>query len=86
MHRFSLRRMSFATAALALVASSMIDISPAQAVVCSEEVCISRCYIAGGKRCLRACDRRIARRVASGVCPWLWSDWRLGWQVPFGVR
>ena len=83
MRRFSPRQFSFATAALALIASGMIDISPAQAVVCSEEVCLSRCYIGGGRRCLRVCDRRIARRIASGICPWYGSNW---WQAPFGVR
>lgn len=86
MHRFSLRRISFATAALALIASSMIDIAPAHAVVCSEEVCMSRCYIAGGKRCLKGCDRRIARRVAAGICPWPWFNWSSGWQAPSGLR
>jgi hypothetical protein len=86
MRRFSPRRFSFAIAALTLIASGMIDISPAQAVVCSEEVCISRCYIGGGRRCLRACDRRIARRIASGICPWPWFNWSLDRQAPFGVR
>jgi hypothetical protein len=86
MRRFSLRRFSFAIAALALIAFGMIDISPAQAVVCSEEICISRCFIGGGRRCLKACDRRIARRVASGICRWYGTDWWLGRQAPLGVR
>ena len=73
-----MRRFSFAIAALVLIASGMIDISPAQAVVCSEDVCISRCFIGGGKRCLKVCDRRIARRIAAGMCPWAWSNWQLG--------
>jgi hypothetical protein len=86
MRCFSPRRFSFAIGALALIASGMIDIGPAQAVVCSEEVCISRCFMGGGRRCLKSCDRRIARRIASGICPWYGNDWWMGRQAPLGVR
>jgi hypothetical protein len=68
-------RLSLVIAALILIASAMIDASPAQAVVCS---CVSRCFTAGGKFCLRGCDRRIARRLTSGLCPWYGDNWSLG--------
>jgi hypothetical protein len=57
-------------AALTLLASVTIDVSPARAVVCSYSTCVSRCFTAGNKFCLRGCDRRIARRMTAGLCPW----------------
>ena len=81
-----MRRFSFATAALTLIVSGIVDVSPARAVVCSEDVCISRCFIGGGKRCIKGCDMRIARRISSGVCPWLWSNWSPERQVALGGR
>ena len=80
-----MRRFSFAVAVLTLIAAGPSYVSPAQAVVCSEDVCISRCYIGGGKRCLKSCDRRIARRISSGICPWHGNDWRTGRQAMLGV-
>jgi hypothetical protein len=68
-------RFSTLIAALALIASTMIGTSPAQAVVCSYDVCVSRCFTAGNKLCLRGCDRRIARRLSSGLCPWHGNSW-----------
>ncbi|HEY6577932.1 MAG TPA: hypothetical protein VIY09_01290 [Rhizomicrobium sp.] len=63
-------RWSMLIAALALLASVTVDVLPAQAVVCSYDRCVSRCFIAGGRFCLRGCDRRIARRLTAGLCPW----------------
>jgi hypothetical protein len=63
-------RLSMLIAALTLIASATIGASPAQAVVCSYDRCVSRCFIAGNKFCLRGCDMRIARRISSGLCPW----------------
>jgi len=71
-------RVSMMIAALTLVAATDVGVSPAKAVVCSEQVCISNCFRAGYKRCLRGCDRRIARRISDGICPWYGSsDWSL---------
>ena len=78
-----MRRFSFVVAALTLIASGMIDVSPAQAVVCSEGTCISNCIRAGGRFCLRSCDRRIARRISSGICPWYGANW---WQASYVAR
>lgn len=72
-------RRSMLIAILALIASTAIGVSTAGAVVCSEQVCISNCYKGGGKYCLRGCDRRIARRISSGMCPWHGDNWPL-WQ------
>jgi hypothetical protein len=75
---FSMLRLSVIVAALTLIVAPDIGISPAKAVVCSEQVCISNCNRAGYKRCLRGCDRRIARRISDGICPWYGSsDWSL---------
>ena len=63
-------RLSLMIAALVLLASTTIGVAPAKAVVCSEEVCMSNCFRGGGRFCLRACDRRIARRISNGICPW----------------
>jgi hypothetical protein len=63
-------RLSTLIAALILLASATIVAAPAQAVVCSYDLCVSRCFTAGHKLCLRGCDRRIARRLSSGLCPW----------------
>jgi len=79
-------RFSTLIAALTLIASVTIGALPAQAVVCSEDICISRCFIGGGKRCLRGCDRRIARRISSGICPWYGNDWFSDRQAALGVR
>lgn len=68
-------RLSTLIAALILLASVTTAASPAQAVVCSYDHCVSRCFTAGGKYCLRGCDRRIARRMTSGLCPWFGNDW-----------
>jgi hypothetical protein len=76
-------RVSLLAAALTttLIASPIIGASTAQAVVCSEEVCISRCFTSGGRRCLRGCDQRIARRMSSGICPWYGPNWFSDWQA-----
>jgi hypothetical protein len=79
-------RRSTLIAALALIASTTIGASTAQAVVCSEDVCISRCFIGGGKHCLRGCDRRIARRISSGICPWHGNNGFSDRQAALGVR
>jgi hypothetical protein len=71
-------RRSMVIAALTLFASVTIDVSPAQAVVCSYDICVSRCFTAGNKFCLRRCDRRIARRQTNGLCPWSGDSWSLG--------
>ena len=71
-------RLSMVIAALTLLVSLMIDASPAQAVVCSYDRCVSRCFTADGRFCLRGCDRRIARRQTSGLCPWPGDNWSLG--------
>ena len=71
-------RLSMVIAALTLFVSLMIEASPAQAVVCSYDRCVSRCFTAGNKFCLRGCDRRIARRIASGLCPWYGANWSPG--------
>ena len=63
-------RISLLIAALTLVGTIAIGVSTAQAVVCSYDVCVSNCHMNGGKHCLRGCDRRIARRMSSGFCPW----------------
>jgi hypothetical protein len=63
-------RLSIIIAALALMIATDVGISPAQAVVCSYDVCVSNCWRGGYKRCLRGCDRRIARRMSDGLCPW----------------
>lgn len=78
-------RLSTLVAALTFLASVTIGASTAQAVVCSEQLCISNCFKGGGKRCLHGCDRRIARRMASGVCPWYGPNWLPGQQTPFGM-
>jgi hypothetical protein len=65
---FSMLRLSMVIAAL--IALATFDASPAQAVVCSYDLCVSRCFTAGGRFCLRGCDRRIARRQTNGLCPW----------------
>ena len=71
-------KLSMVIAALTLFVSLMIDTSPAQAVVCSYDHCVSRCFTAGGRYCLRGCDRRIARRLTAGLCPWYGDNWSLG--------
>jgi hypothetical protein len=63
-------RISILIAALVFVETTSIGVSSAQAVVCSYDLCVSNCNRAGYKRCLRGCDRRIARRLSSGLCPW----------------
>jgi hypothetical protein len=65
-------------AALTLMTSVTIGASTAQAVVCSYDRCVSRCFTAGNKLCLRGCDMRIARRISSGLCPWYGSNSSLG--------
>jgi hypothetical protein len=73
-------RLSIIVAALTLIAATDIGIAPAKAVVCSYDVCVSNCFKAGYKRCLRGCDRRIARRISDGICPWYGSsDWSLNY-------
>jgi hypothetical protein len=57
-------------AALTLIETAAIGVPAAHAVVCSYEVCVPNCYRAGGTRCLSRCDRRIARRISDGICPW----------------
>jgi hypothetical protein len=57
-------------AALTLMETAAIGVSAAQAVVCSYDVCVSNCFRGGYKHCLRGCDRRIARRLSDGLCPW----------------
>jgi hypothetical protein len=59
----------------ALMALATIGASSAQAVVCSYDRCVSRCFTAGHKFCLRGCDIRIARRLSSGLCPWHENSW-----------
>jgi hypothetical protein len=71
-------RRSTLIAALILIASATVGATTAQAVVCSYDVCVSHCFTAGGKFCLRGCDRRIARRQTSGLCPWYGNNWPLG--------
>jgi hypothetical protein len=63
-------RLSTLIAALILIGSVAMVAPPARAVVCSYDLCVSRCFTAGNKFCLRGCDRRIARRLSSGLCPW----------------
>ena len=63
-------RISVFIAALTLLETTVIGISAAHAVVCSYDVCVTNCHRNGGKHCLRGCDRRIARRLSSGLCPW----------------
>jgi hypothetical protein len=73
-------RLSIIVAALLLIVTTDIGISPAKAVVCSQDACASNCFRAGGKKCLRGCDRRIARRISDGICPWYGSsDWSLNY-------
>jgi len=60
-------------AALTLMETATIGVSRAQAVVCSYDVCVSDCFRGGYKKCLRHCDRRIARRISNGLCPWYGS-------------
>ena len=79
-------RRSTLIAAVALMASTTIGVSTAEAVVCSYDLCVSNCFRGGGKTCLRGCDRRIARRISSGLCPWYGSDWFLDRQAALGVR
>jgi hypothetical protein len=71
-------RLSTLIAAMSLIALATFDASPAQAVVCSYDLCVSRCFTAGGRFCLRGCDRRIARRQTNGLCPWSGLGWSLG--------
>jgi hypothetical protein len=59
-----------ALAFMAFMASVIVGASTVQAVVCSYDRCVSRCFTAGHKFCLRGCDMRIARRLSSGICPW----------------
>jgi hypothetical protein len=73
-----MQRLSMVIAALTIFVSLMIDVSPAQAVVCSYDICVSNCFRGGGKHCLRGCDRRIARRQTNGLCPWSGENWLLG--------
>jgi hypothetical protein len=63
-------RVSVLIAALTLLETTAIGVSPAQAVVCSYDLCVSNCNSAGHKRCLKGCDRRISRRLSLGLCPW----------------
>jgi hypothetical protein len=63
-------RISILIAALTLLETTAIGVSPAHAVVCSYDICVSNCNSNGRKHCLRGCDRRIARRLSSGLCPW----------------
>jgi len=79
-------RRSLLIAALTLMASATIGASTAQAVVCSYDLCVSRCFTAGNKFCLRGCDRRIARRLTSGLCPWYGSNWSRDRQVAFRTQ
>jgi hypothetical protein len=58
-------------AAVTLLQTIAVGAPAAQAVVCSYDVCVSNCNTNGGKHCLRGCDRRIARRLSNGLCPWL---------------
>ena len=61
-------------AALTLMETATIGVSRAQAVVCSYDVCVSNCFRNGIKRtCLHLCDKRIARRISNGLCPWYGS-------------
>lgn len=78
-------RISALIAALTLVALIAMGVSAAQAVVCSYDLCVSKCFAAGGKYCLRGCDRRIARRQTSGICPWYGSA-SLDRQVVIGMQ
>jgi hypothetical protein len=71
-------RLSMVIVALTLLASITIDASPAQAVVCSQDICVSHCFRGGVRHCLRGCDRRIARRQTNGLCPWSGLGWSLG--------
>jgi hypothetical protein len=73
-------------ATLALMASATMGLSPAQAVVCSYDRCVSRCFTAGNKFCLRGCDMRIARRMTSGLCPWYGSNGQLDRRLALGAR
>jgi hypothetical protein len=57
-------RLSMMTAALTLAAATDIGVSPAKAVVGPEQPCISNCFRAGYKSCLRGWVRRIARRIS----------------------
>jgi len=79
-------RRSTLIAALALIASVTMGALPAQAVVCSEDICVSKCFRGGGKTCLRGCDRRIARRISSGICPWYGNAGFLDRQAALGPR
>jgi hypothetical protein len=79
-------RFSTLIAALILIASVMIGALPAQAVVCSYDICVSNCFRGGGKTCLRGCDQRIARRISSGICPWYGNDWFSDRQASLGMR
>ena len=63
-------RISVLIAALALMETTSIGVSSAQAVVCSYDLCVSNCGRNGGRFCLKGCDRRIARRLSLGLCPW----------------
>jgi hypothetical protein len=83
---FPMLRLSTLTAALALIASATFATSPAQAVVCSYDVCVSRCFTGGGKFCLRGCDRRIARRMTSGLCPWYGQGMSMNRQASLGAQ
>jgi hypothetical protein len=80
-------RFSTLLAALVLIASATFDASPARAVVCSHDTCVHNCFRAGGKTCLRGCDRRIARRISNGLCPWLFgSDRAPGLQAQLATQ
>lgn len=75
-------RLSTLIAALILLASVTTAASPAQAVVCSYDHCVSRCFTAGGKYCLRlrskdrtAHDVRslplVPKRLVAGSAGWV---------------
>jgi hypothetical protein len=66
-------RISILIAALTLMETAVIGVPAAHAVVCAYDVCVSNCFRGGYKHCLRGCDRRIARRISNGLCPWYGS-------------
>jgi len=65
-------RISALIAVLTLTGTTALGVSVAQAaIVCSYDQCVSNCHGNGvSKFCLKICDRKIARRQASGICEW----------------
>ena len=63
-------RISALVAMLSLMGMTGLSVSAAHAVVCSYDQCVWNCHRGPGKYCLRGCDRRIARRLSSGLCAW----------------